>query len=262
MEQLHNKFLSDLRANPNNFSFWFPKIQKHFAVPQSVIIPLDDDTVTSLFLEREGDRQRLETFVRDKVLPAIPENWKKIFVKNGCFSDKFCFSECNPEKSVESILASLIRINEGSFCMDTFGNTEFIIREYIEDDSPLSGHKIYYGMPLRPEIRVFYDFDKRKVLYSANYWDWEYCHDSICRNPEDAKEYEAAYPTIKSIYDACHLEVEDLVASRMKNVEGLKNIWSVDMMYAQNKWWLIDMAIGQMSAYWDPKMIEKIKNIK
>jgi hypothetical protein len=38
----------------------------------------------------------------------------------------------------------------------------------------------------------------------------------------------------------------------MQNVTGLEGIWSIDIMEADGNLWLIDMALGHRSAYWDP----------
>ena len=46
--------------------------------------------------------------------------------------------------------------------------------------------------------------------------------------------------------------VQDKVADAMQNVQGLTGQWSVDvLMDEREKFWLIDMAIAQRSAYWE-----------
>ena len=131
------------------------------------------------------------------------------------------------------------------------GCTELILREYIP-----AGEKpcIYQGMPLRPEFRCFYDFDQKKLLYTKNYWDWDYCHDAIAEDATDKIVYEKIYPDIEAEYTARLSEVEEMVTKYMPQVQ-LSGIWSVDIMYnsADDIYYLIDMAIARQSAYWDPK---------
>jgi hypothetical protein len=107
-------------------------------------------------------------------------------------------------------------------------------------------------MPLQNEYRVFYDFDSKQPLYIVNYWDWGYCHDAISRNITDKLVYECYYGRILEHYEENKDMVMEYVDKHMKNVTGLKGIWSVDIMEANGRFWLIDMAVGYDSAYWDP----------
>lgn len=253
-------FLNWIRESPNNFSFWFPKVEGcGIPVPRSIIVRLPDEVVRSLFLEREGDDDRITEFVRNTVLPAIPKDWHPVFIKNGCFSDKFDFRYCCIQPTLHRLVTSIETINQDALCFDTGGEAELVIREYLpvdrrvgeEDDIPC--YSIYNGMPLRPEIRVFYDFGRKKSLYAVNYWDWDYCHDRICeRDCTDALAYEAAYPAIEKFFKANGPKAMELVEEHFRTV-GMKGIWSVDLMWHDGRFWLIDMAVACMSAYWDPK---------
>ena len=68
-------------------------------------------------------------------------------------------------------------------------------------------------MPLRPEFRVFYDFDRHQPLYVVNYWDWNYCHDAICRDYTDKIVYEAHYPQLLDQYNKYKDDVVKMVAA-------------------------------------------------
>lgn len=60
-----------------------------------------------------------------------------------------------------------------------------------------------------------------------------------------ASESEGAYKKHKD-------SVQAMVADAMQNVHGLTGQWSVDiLMDEEDKFWLIDMAIAQRSAYWE-----------
>ena len=255
--EAENSFYRWLKDSPNNFSFWFPKVKDcGIPSPRSIIVNVPKDIVECMFLERPGDDDKISEFIKNTVLPKIPEDMHELFVKNGCFSNKFDFRWCRPRRSLHSLVLSFEHINYESLCYDTCGNAEFIIRDFIgwrDNDYP---YRIYNGMTLRPEIRVFYDFDRKKVLYSANYWDKDYCEEAICRDANDEIIYHAAYPAIEKFVNEHSKEAEALVDEKFKSVEGFKGIWSIDLMWAENKFWLIDMAIGPMSAYWDPKKIK------
>lgn len=116
-------------------------------------------------------------------------------------------------------------------------------------------------MPLRTEVRVFYDFDIKKVLYAVNYWDWNYCYSSICRNATDKIVYENYYDTIKKNYEEVVDDVIKCAELGLMDVDELSGVWSIDFMIAEDRngvktTYLIDMAEGPRSAYWNE---EKVK---
>ena len=48
--------------------------------------------------------------------------------------------------------------------------------------------------------------------------------------------------------------VQAMVSNAMRDVQGLTGQWSVDVLLdEQGKFWLIDMAIAQRSAYWEQR---------
>ena len=268
-ETSENEYLKDVRSNPNNMSKWLPAItptdgeMRELRIPKTVIVQAPDDICQSFFMERQGDRDRIIQFVGEQIMPKVKDAgiYPRIFMKNGGFSNKYQFSDCIPGADEVQLALNLINMNYAALCVGADGFTEVCLRElipYNEEKIPC----IYHGMPLRPEFRVFYDFDRRQPLYVANYWDWDYCHDAICRSYTDKIVYEACYTPLLDQYNLLKDRVVEMVASDMKNVSGLSGIWSVDVLYCEpqehNKeyegFWLIDMAIGPRSAYWNPEL--------
>jgi hypothetical protein len=260
-------FYKDLQADRNNMSYWLPKIQNQgLRIPKTCIIPMPEKVMDACFMD--GDRKKnmavVGKWVTETVMPKLEEESLTglIFVKNGCFSNKFDFRSCSIIANPLALTASVIDINYQSFMFDAGGNTELAIREripYDEEKTPT----IYNGLPLRNEYRIFYDFDNHKPLYIVNYWDWDYCHDSICRVASDRIIYESAYPELEEHYEKEKNTVLFYVNSGLKNVTGLSGIWSVDILEDESgTFWLIDMAVGQQSAYWDPEKFENHVNSK
>ena len=53
-------------------------------------------------------------------------------------------------------------------------------------------------------------------------------------------------------FNANKYPVEKMVEAAMQNVTGLEGQWSVDILMDEEcKFWLIDMAVAQRSAYWE-----------
>lgn len=249
-------YYNNLKGDPNNFSNWFPKIENcGIMMPRSVCISVPEEIVKAFFMDDENeDMMTVLEWVKKEVMPLarkVRNCSPFIFVKNGSFSDKYTFSNCRCRVNAFELTVSIININYSSLMLGAGGCTELILREYIP-----AGEKpcIYQGMPLRPEFRCFYDFDQKKLLYTKNYWDWDYCHDAIAEDATDKIVYEKIYPDIEAEYTARLSEVEEMVTKYMPQVQ-LSGIWSVDIMYnsADDIYYLIDMAIAKQSAYWDPK---------
>ena len=255
LKDARDNYIRCQRNNRNNFSYWFGKTQPvtnfGIAVPKSIVVPVDPDTLDAFFLERDGDGGKIREWANKTLFPVIGEIKPPLFVKNGCFSNKFDFAGSCLVDSVdaENIIRHIEKIQYTSLCYDTMGNMEFVVREWIE---PEKGYEcIYNGMPLRPEMRVFYDFTNHKYLYDVNYWDWDYCHDAICRNEADKVVYERQYPLITEKLESRRDRFIGDIKKALASIDQIDGIWSVDFILDEEKPWLIDMAIAQMSAYWN-----------
>ena len=251
-------FYNDLKQDVLNVSYWFPKIENcGIKVPQTFIKEIPVELFSHLFLDHpEEDIDYIYNWVKNELMPSIPDDLRGlIFIKNGAFSNKFDFSTCSIRCNPLEITRSIAEINYASLMFDTGGNTEIVIRERIPFDERITP-TIYHGMPLRNEYRVFYDFDNRKALYIANYWDWDYCHELICKKEKDKNVYEKIYSKLHEEHE--RLEDKHLcsVSAALSRIEDLSGIWSVDFILEENRVWLIDMALGECSAYYEPSLIK------
>ena len=252
MQETQTTWMQRERQNKNNLGYWYPKVENcGFLTPKTIIIDTPDDIMRALFLEEKGDRKKIREFVRNVVKPATKTVGGLPFIKNGCFSNKFQYNLCcPPDNKIDTLTKSIIGINNDAMCFGADGESEIIIRERIpvNPETPT----IYNGMPLRPELRVFYDFTGKRVLYIENYWNWEYCHEAIERHPEDGKVFYDYYGTIYDNYSNSVRILFEQATQKLANVTELSGIWSVDFLLDENnKFWLIDMAIGTRSAYYD-----------
>lgn len=268
-----SEYHKSLAEDKNNMSYWLPKINKEksfdtFVVPDTAIVQVPERIMEMFFMEKKGMTQHemmIEVMKWTKEV-FVPQAEKEIgggkwFIKNGAFSNKFDFSSCmNISSNYLLLTSNIIDINYQSLCFDTGGNTELVARRFI-DYNEAKIPCIYNGMPLRTEVRVFYDFDIKKVLYAVNYWDWNYCYSSICRNATDKIVYENYYDTIKKNYEEVVDDVIKCAELGLMDVDELSGVWSIDFMIAEDRngvktTYLIDIAEGPRSAYWNE---EKVK---
>jgi len=256
------------RSQQNYFSFWFPKVENcGIRVPKSVVVPVPVEVIHAFYMDKQDeDRATVEKFVKTEVLPKIAEfdiN-KPYFIKNGTFSNKFdANSSCLPSPS-QNLTEAIIMVNYNSLCVEANGEQELVIRERIGYDSRITPC-IYNGLPFRPEFRVFYDFDDQKVLFSVNYWDYDY----IRRNPVDRLYdmtdkiiFDHETEKITQTFDENKDKVEQLVNDAMADVDELEGTWSVDLLLDEKgTFWLIDMAVAEQSAYWEWRNGKKLINL-
>lgn len=258
MESLYNDYKNDI----NNLSFWYPKIKDcGLRTPKTYIQSVPMYVVKAMFMDNPNDdRETIYDWVCNKLWPNIPKEFKNqpIFIKNGCFSNKFDANSCMITCEPHSLTTSIIDINYASLMFDTSGSAEIVIRERIHYDRRKTPC-IYNGLPLRPEYRLFYDFNKHKSLYIVNYWDWDYCSPNLTGNQSNISDkliYENHYPIIKQVFERHKDEIAFLLADKLINVTELNGIWSIDILQDEaNQYWLIDMAVANQSAYWDPKKV-------
>jgi hypothetical protein len=271
LEQGRKNWLEWEKNNQNNFSKWYNRFVGVLPTPFTVIVAAPEELLPHLVCENcETDIPVVEEWVEKVVMPEIKRAFggipDKLFMKNGCFSNKFDFAKsCLLEQvDTKTIAKHIFNIEEAAMCFDTCGDLEFVFREWIE---PMPGTPtIYNGMPLRPELRVFYDFDNKKLLYDKFYWDWEYCFPHI-EGTVYEHEFTDTYPVIFDSYINKRDFIMSEVSKKLALVQEMKGIWSVDFLInetgtAQYEWdlWMIDAADAWQSAYWNPEKAGIAKN--
>lgn len=250
------------RNNYNNFSYWYPKINGcgiKTAKSKYYIFSFNEANLFCEFIDNKiGAKEKIISMLSKKLKEWNIDPNTYYSLKNGCFSDKF--SNCNVLG--KDIIKRFLIIQYLSFCYETGGFTELIIREFIP--SKYSKQTIYNGLPLRPEFRVFVDFDNNKILYTVNYWDYDYCYPNLSK--EDKAVFNSERKKLEFLFNKYKALVEKLVQNKLlvynsKQKNKLTGLWSIDFMLEGEEIYLIDMALANQSAYWDcKKATEYIKN--
>lgn len=257
-EQLAKERYAEEISNLNNYSYWYPKVKDcGIKMVNSRIYKIPYD-MWRHFRDIENDESRDKCI---EYLDELLENDKKLKpygmynIKNGTFSNKFNATDCIVNYS--SIPEKFLNIQYFSQCYDTGGTTELVIRDNIDYDGT-EIPTIYNGLPLRTEFRAFVDFDKEEVLYIVNYWDYDYCYQHLCLTDKIIFDYmketlESDYEKNKNI--VVGLVKEKLILHNKTQKDKLTGRWSVDIMKDKETFYLIDMAIAERSAYWNPDVL-------
>lgn len=250
------------RNYPENFSNWFPHIIDSGKFNISSVI-------SNQIFSYEEVQQMQHTDLFDKVdwdlmnkilQPTLCKMKPNVVysIKNGCFSNKFEFSTCLATK--ENLAKQLWKINYMSSMYSTGGYTELVVRDYIPFDH-MKVATIYSGMPLREEMRVFYNMDTSSIEYIVDYWDYDYCELNI-RDMTDKIVFNWFHNKFGNRLER-HNDILHIIEDEIKdNINTLKfdgvlsGIWSIDFMYVNDEQgfdgvWLIDMARAEKSAYWN-----------
>ena len=255
-EEAHKHYIKWQIENPNNFSYWFPKVapyleERGIKSPKSKVMSVPDDVMEACFLEKKTDADLIQKWVHTEVMPALWGAEFPLFMKNGCFSNKFDFNKsCRLEAyDEETITKNFVNLQGESLLYDTGGNMEIVFREFIQP--PKGTPAIYNGMPFRPEMRIFYDFDNHSYCYAVNYWDWDYCHDRIAEDEHDKEVYESYYPKLKEMYEYRMRYFLPRILAGLRRVDKMTGTWSLDFILDEHEAWFIDAAVACQSAYWD-----------
>jgi hypothetical protein len=232
-------------------SYWLPKVMglKGLSIPHTEVVQLPYDVWYSA-RESACDGVPLsdlyKSFMRDNVL-KLKENFfgERVFIKTGAFSNKFDFSTCccRWEELTENFI-KILAMSEMFDCYD--GQSEVVLRSVIPTTIC---EKIYNGMPLRSEFRVFWNFDNDCPLYVVNYWNYSYCEPFL--NDEDKAAFKSAEERLERDFEGNKGRVIELCRKVLGDV-ALEGCWSLDvLMDDEDDFWLIDMAVAERSAYWE-----------
>lgn len=253
------------REHENDFSFWYPKI-KDCGIPTPLTfytkLPSAEEEpeyvkrlYEAFYMEHpKEDEETVKAYLEERVIPKLKEMGLTghVFVKNGRFSNKFNANGTCNLYGLHELYRAIILINYEAICCEAEGADEIVVRKFIESSVGMTPC-IYNGLPLRPEFRVFYDFDTREPIFTANYWDYDYVYPHLY-HATDKIVFEHERERLEGVYAHFKDAVQDKVADAMRDVQGLTGQWSVDvLMDEREKFWLIDMAIAQRSAYWEKR---------
>lgn len=258
----HKAYMFD-RLLPENFSYWYPKILDFGQFKHANIISNQVFTESDIdILQKTDSIEKVNWEEIDQVLkPTLDKMkpYKYYSIKNGTFSNKFQFNTCLTTKY--NLSENFWKIQYQSCMYDTGGYTEIVVRDAIPYNM-FETPTIYEGLPLRPELRVFYSMKDKKILYTVNYWDYDYCINNInVKSDKIVFEWFSKRPETTERLK----ELVDIVYKYIDNVKfssQLTGIWSIDFMYVTdmsddiNGVYLIDMARAERSAYYD---VDKIK---
>lgn len=250
-ESLQRRY-KEHNENPENMSYWLPKIMKNFSgnktvllVPETKVVKLGFDYWKWLRSDRysDGDLKEFGEFLKEEIRDFLPR--QKLFMKTGVFSNKFEF-RMTGIRDRDNLGDKFKDMYYVSMLLGADNTDEVVFREYIEDIEDRK--KIYEGMPLHTEFRVFYDFDTHEVLGVSNYWHPDIMRGFGSLREDDLESYNKEKERLEKEFGELKSYVSEEVKKLMSSCVELSGSWSVDVMKNGDEFWLIDMARKSRSA--------------
>lgn len=268
-----------LSCNMNSMGYWFPKIHsmnrdsEAFKIPNTTIMKVPMPVLQLSRLEYSLINPVTKKIVNDFVHRAfLLEDDKTYFVKTGTFSNKFDFRNCKVSGSEVEELGECLLYD--SYCASQMASSlntpsiigpaltnEWVVREFIED--PDDNPKIYKGLPLRTEFRVFVDFDTNKVLSVVNYWDEKTMLNRFKEKRDNHDVHDLiTFKANLSRLNARFEKYKDIVKEKTmtllesKSQNRLTGQWSMDVMLSGEDFYIIDMALAEESYYYQSIPLE------
>ncbi len=248
-------------SSENNLSFWYPRTANTgFKTPNTIITSFTD-TETNLIKTGKWNKlcendllERIKTI--SKQSGTLDLN-NEMFIRLGNSSNKFNFDSCHINGIDELYQKLMLMFDDMYFKIEYQQSIELVLREYIK--TSYQRNRIYNGMPLNTEFRVFYDFDKNKILGIFNYWEKDTMLDNL-HNNQDLITFANTIHEIECDFNNLYPFLKEEAEYKLSNAD-LKGKWSVDFLYDGKDFILIDMAHAECSYYYD-KVLSKQRTLK
>lgn len=235
----------------NDASYWLYRTQFcKFNIPYTEVHEINDEWLEWLKSDSYSNEKVNEfgEYLHSLIKGTKLKNEDKLFIKTGVFSGKFDFNNSCCLLMEGSLGKQFLNIFYDAMLFNTESSREIVFRHFIETN--YNRPSIYNGMKLNTEFRAFIDFNNNTLLDIFNYWDAETMLSNLSRN--DLETFKGIYKDIE--YD--YAKLKPALANHIKNEcdiskSELEGTWSVDFLWDGEKFWMIDMALGKQSYYYD-----------
>jgi len=231
------------KINKNSLLHWFPKIKNlGIPVPDTRTIEVSHGELIRIL---DGDASGVKRYI-----PLIKKTIEElggppVFMRTDHTSAKHdyinsCFLEKDDEKTILNYIYRLIEFSEMAGIVGLPCNA-IVVREFLDLEY---GFRAFNSLPIARERRYF--IRNGKVQCHHPYWPEEAIRFWKNTPPENWRE------KLRELNHETDEEVKLLSEYALKVAKVMDGYWSVDFAMAKNgKWYLIDMALGEMS--WHPE---------
>lgn len=225
---------------------WYPLVQPLALTPETVILRTDRDLAPMLYTDSPDapdvskDVERLVTAVRGVAerVGGFP-----LFLRTGLMSGKHGWQDTCYVPDAESVGQHIYNIVEESEMADMVGGRPtdvWVVRRLLNTRPVFTA---FHGhMPITRERRYF--FVDGEVVGHQPYWPGEVFE-------ENEPSIETWREKLDDINHEWPPEVTYLTHMTKRVAEAIPGAWSVDWLFADPHWYLIDMAWAEVSYVWE-----------
>ena len=223
----------------NCLSEWFPLLVKlDVPVPLTTIVRADVGAIRSVL---DGERpeefdslvKTIRTTIESEILFGYP-----CFLRTGEFSGKHRWSKTCLIDRGDTIAQHVYSLIEESELVDIMGLPwgRWVVRRLLRTEPAFIA---WDGLPICREARVF--FDNEGIVCYHPYWP----HDAFDKySRPSVADWSERLDKLNTFSFADILPLAERVR------KAFRGYWSVDFLWAEKQWWVIDMAHGEQSWHW------------
>lgn len=248
-------------SSENDLSFWYLRTANiGFKTPNTIITSFTDAETNLIKTGKWNKLCENDLLERIKIIAkqsGTLDLSSEMFIRLGNSSNKFNFDSCHINGIDELYQKLMLMFDDMYFKLEWQQSIKLVLREYIKTSYQRS--RIYNGMPLNTEFRVFYDFDENRILGIFNYWEKDTMLDNL-HNNQDLITFANTTHEIECDFNNLYPFLKEEAEYKLPNAD-LKGKWSVDFLYDGKEFVLIDMAHAECSYYYD-KVLSKQRILK
>ena len=224
--------------NRTDMFHWYPVVSQlpDINTPRTILLKADQRELASV-LDHKSSRE-FETLVR-RIREAADKIGWPVFMRTGITSHKHDWAGSCYLTKPNQIARNVAGLIEFSELADMFGLPygTWAVREMLPT---VAAFHAFDGMPVTREFR--FAVRDGKVERWQPYWP-----PGAILNPT-VDDWQSR---LRALNELAPVEEAELSAMAAKVGDALPGFWSVDFLRAADKWWLIDMAEGEQSFWWD-----------
>lgn len=237
------------KPDKNCISYWFPKVSGLVPCPETRIIRTELP-LWKLLDGAEVSQQLLDgtnAFIKQLADAARSLGGAPVFLRTGHTSGKHrwrltcCVTDLD---YLPRHVGALVEESELADIMDLPTNV-WAVRRMLKTEPAFHA---YNGMPITREFRAF--VRDGRIEHWQPYWP-PAAFEAEGANP-DAPDWRERLAKISDVGWREHGPSYEAFITRDIG-RALGGYWSVDWLWAEGVWWLIDMADGEQSFRWEPK---------
>jgi len=228
-------------AKLNDLRYWYPKVKDIVKTPDTVIV--EADGIEFIHMLDGNPVKGWDSFLH-RMWEAVRQiGGTPCFLRTGHTSGKHQWKDTCYLTDMDCLPEHIYNLVEFSFIADFWGLPldTWAVRKLLPTEPVFTA---FYGdMPITRELRLF--VKDGKIVHWQPYWPAAAIK-GHCKDPVWLERM----PSIQSFSES---ELWDLSIQTIAINKAVPGYWSVDWLHTKTGWYMIDMAIGDMSYKWDFK---------